>query len=152
MMRIALGSDHRGLDLRRKLAELLSDMGHEIHVVEFNESEPVDYPEIASTVCRRIRDRFADRGILICGTGIGMCVAANKFPGVRAAPCYDTVMAEMSRKHNDANVLCLSSGMLGLDASVGLVLRWLETSYEGGRHEPRLEKIRRIENGETPET
>ena len=111
-MRIAIGSDHRGYHLKEKLANILKTKGHEVSDEGTSVTEAVDYPDFAALVARRISDRSAERGILICGTGIGMAVTANKFPGVRAAQCTDEVTAEISRRHNDLNVLCLSADML----------------------------------------
>jgi ribose 5-phosphate isomerase B len=105
----------------------------------------VDYPDFAIDVATAVREARADRGILICGTGIGMCIAANKVPGIRAAPCHDSITAEMSRRHNDANVLCLSADLLGEELIDRMVRIWLETPFEGGRHARRVEKITRFE-------
>lgn len=111
-----------------------------------SEVETVDYPDIASRVALEISLGNADYGILICGTGIGMCVVANKFPGVRAAPCHNEVVAELSRKHNDSNILCLAGDTLGERSSLSIVEKWLTTPFAGGRHQNRLEKIDQIEN------
>ena len=107
--------------------------------------EAVDYPDIAARVSRKVSQGEADRGILICGTGLGMCIAANKFPGVRAAPCHDDLTAEMSRRHNDSNVLCLSADLLGERLIDRMIELWLTTPFEGGRHARRVEKISAIE-------
>lgn len=144
---IALGSDHHGVTIRVKLAEVLKQSGYD--VVEFGPplgmKEPVDYPDVAAEVARLVSRKIADRGILICGTGIGMCITANKFPGVRAAPVIDELSAELSRRHNDLNVLCLSGEMLGEDAIHRIIGIWLETPFDGGRHEKRIKKIEAIE-------
>lgn len=105
----------------------------------------VDYPEIAAAVAGQVSDKQADFGILVCATGIGMCIVANKFRSVRAAVCANEFTAEMSRHHNDANILCLPGEMLGAPSAVALVRRWLSTGYDGGRHQLRLEKIDAIE-------
>ena len=105
----------------------------------------MDYPDIAAAVARRVSAGEVDRGILICGTGLGMCIAANKFPGVRAAPCHDDLTAEMSRRHNDLNVLCLSGDILGERLVDRLVAIWLSTEFEGGRHARRVQKISELE-------
>ncbi len=145
-MRIAVGSDHRGVDMRAKLVELLGRLGQEVVDVGCHSSEAVDYPDIAAQVARKVASQDVDRGILICGSGLGMCIAANKIPGVRAAPCYDDVTAELSRRHNDLNVLCLSGDMLG-DRLVDRVVEiWLKTPFEGGRHMRRLKKIADLEH------
>lgn len=144
-MRIALGSDHRGYDTKSRIAERLRHDGHEVIDHGTNGEESVDYPDFAAAVAHSVAGGEAERGILICGTGLGMCIAANKVAGVRAAPCHDALTAEMSRRHNDANVLCLSSDMLGDRVIGSMVATWLETKFEGGRHARRLEKIAELE-------
>ena len=146
-MKIAIGSDHRGLDMRRKVAAILIET--EIQVIDLGGAEEgcVDYPDIAAAVARLVSKGKADRGILICGTGLGMCIAANKFPGVRPAPCHDELMAEISRRHNDLNVLCLSGDLLGDRALRPLVETWLKTEFEAGRHAVRIDKIHQLESG-----
>jgi ribose 5-phosphate isomerase B len=152
-MRIAVGSDHRGVDMRVKLVELLHQLGQEVVDVGSYGHEDVDYPDIAAIVGRKVGRQEVDRGILICGSGLGMCIAANKIPGVRAAPCYDDVTAELSRRHNDLNVLCLSGDMLGDRLVDRLVEIWLNTPFEGGRHARRIQKIVALEqaNGKKAE-
>ena len=108
-------------------------------------SDPVDYPDVAADVARRVSKHEVDRGILVCGSGLGMCIAANKFPGVRAAPCHDDLTAEMSRRHNDLNVLCLSADLLGERLVDRMVELWMNTPFEGGRHARRVEKIAQLE-------
>ncbi len=144
-MRIAIGSDHRGFAAKSKLIELLKRLDQEVVDTGPHSLESVDYPDIASLVASQVSSGTVDRGILICGTGIGMCIAANKFPGVRAAPCHDDLTAEMSRRHNDLNVLCLSADMLGEKLIDRMVEIWLKTDFEGGRHARRVEKIAEIE-------
>ena len=144
-MRIAIASDHRGYHLKEKLCSLLKTKGHVVLDEGPSATESVDYPDFATLVARRITDKTADRGILICGTGIGMAVTANKFPGVRAAQCTDDVTAEISRRHNDLNVLCLSADMLSPRSVERMVGLWLDTEFEGGRHSRRIQKIREIE-------
>ncbi len=144
-MRIAIGSDHRGVDMRVKLVELLGKLGQEVVDVGSHGHEDVDYPDVAQVVARKVSSHEVDRGILICGTGLGMCIAANKVPGIRAAPCYDDITAEMSRRHNDLNVLCLSGDMLGERLVDRLVEIWLATPFEGGRHARRIQKIAALE-------
>lgn len=144
-MRIAIGSDHRGYSIRPKIVNLLKNMGHEVvDVGTFNQS-PVDYPDVAEAVARKVSSGEVDRGILFCGTGLGMCIAANKIPGIRAVPCHDDLTAEMSRRHNDANILCLSADLLGERLITRIVEVWLNTPFEGGRHARRVEKIAAIE-------
>jgi ribose 5-phosphate isomerase B len=144
-MRIAIGSDHRGFVIKGKIVALLKRLDHQVFDVGPETAESVDYPDIAEIVGRRVSEGSVDRGILICGTGIGMCIAANKFPGVRAAPCHDDLTAEMSRRHNDLNVLCLSADMLGERLIDRMVEIWLSTEFEGGRHARRVGKISDIE-------
>jgi len=144
-MRIAVGTDHRGYGIRKRLIESLQRLGHEVVDLGSDSPEPVDYPDIAARVAGMVSRGQADRGILVCGTGLGMCIAANKFPGVRAAPCYDELSAEISRRHNDLNVLCLSGDLMGEQLLHRVVEIWLTTPFDGGRHARRLEKIRKLE-------
>ena len=144
-MRIAIGSDHRGYNVKAKIIELVSRLGHEVSDEGCDGTESVDYPDIATVVARKVSQAEVERGILICGTGIGMCIAANKFPGVRAAPCHDDLTAEMSRRHNDLNILCLSADMLGEKLIDRMVEIWLNTQFEGGRHARRIEKLSEME-------
>jgi ribose 5-phosphate isomerase B len=144
-MKIAIGSDHRGYEAKRRLVSFLRQMQHEVLDIGPEGSDSVDYPDFAFEVSRAVSEGRVQRGILICGTGIGMCIAANKVPGVRAAPCHDSITAEMSRRHNDANVLCLSADLLGEELIDRMVRIWLETEFEGGRHARRVEKIMKYE-------
>jgi ribose 5-phosphate isomerase B len=144
-MRIAVGGDHRGVNLRSMVLAVLAQLGHEVVDFGSNNGQCVDYPDIAALVARKVSAGQVDRGILICGTGLGMTIAANKFPGVRAAPCYDEVTAESSRRHNDANVLCLSGDILSERIVNRLIEVWLKTEFEGGRHARRVQKIADLE-------
>ena len=144
-MRIAIGSDHRGFAIKAKIVDLLNQLQHEAIDIGTYNGDACDYPDIASVVASKVSKGEVERGILICGTGIGMCIAANKFPGVRAAPCHDDLTAEMSRRHNDLNVMCLSADMLGEKLIDRMVEIWLKTNFEGGRHARRVEKITEIE-------
>lgn len=147
-MRIAVGSDHRGFQIKGKLVTLLSADGHEVEDYGTHSDQAVDYPDYAVKVAQRVAEGAVERGILICGTGFGMAIAANKFKGVRAAACSDEVMAEMCRRHNDVNILCLPGDLIG-DRPVGDLVRvWLATEFEGGRHSRRVEKIQTIETNE----
>jgi ribose 5-phosphate isomerase B len=145
-MRIAVGSDHRGVELRAKLIAFLQRLGQDVVDVGSQDGEDCDYPDIAALVGRKVASKEVDRGILLCGTGVGMCIAANKIPGVRAAPCYDDITAEVSRRHNDLNVLCLSGDLLGEKLADRLVEIWLNTPFEGGRHARRNQKIAGLEH------
>src|SRR5262245_47492882 len=146
-MKIAIGSDHRGREVKRRVVTLLPQLGHEVLDLGPDGTDSVDYPDFAFQVAEAVSSGRVERGILICGTGIGMCIAANKVKGVRAAPCHDSITAEMSRRHNDANVLCLSADLLGDELIDRMVRIWLETEFEGGRHARRVEKISRYEAG-----
>lgn len=144
-MRIAIGSDHRGVQTRHRLIGLLERLGHQIADCGSFGDESVDYPDIAADVARRVADGRADRGILLCFSGVGMAIAANKVPSIRAATCHDEVTAEMSRRHNDLNVLCLSAEMIGPEMQEKIIRTWLETPFEGGRHARRVSKIAALE-------
>jgi len=140
-MKVAIGSDHRGYKLKSRLKELLEDRGHEVMDLGTGDQESVDYPDYAFPVSEKVAAGEADRGILICGSGIGMSIAANKVRGIRAALCRTVWDAEMTRKHNDSNVLALSEKS-GDDPAVNeVVLTWINTPFEGGRHLRRINKI-----------
>ena len=144
-MKLTSGSDHRGYRVKQKIVDYLNQNGHSCNDVGTNSDQSVDYPDIAQAVSRDVCAGASERGILICGTGIGMAIAANKYPGVRAASCHDEITAEMSRRHNDANVLCLSADLFGERTVEPLLQLWLNTDFEGGRHERRVQKISKIE-------
>lgn len=144
-MRIAIGSDHRGVGVKAKLVALLEKWGHEVEDVGAHSDESVDYPDYAKAVATRVAGGDASRGVLVCGTGIGMAITANKVPGVRATVCSDETTAEMCRRHNDVNVLCLPGDLVGKRSLDNLLKIWLETEFEGGRHARRIEKISEIE-------
>jgi ribose 5-phosphate isomerase B len=144
-MRVAIGSDHHGAVLQARLVALLRQLGQEVVDVGGHEGQEVDYPDIAAQVARKVASQEVDRGILVGGMGSGMCIVANKFPGVRAAPCHDDITAEISRRHNDLNVLCLSGDLLGERLASRLVEIWLKTPFEGGRHARRNQKIADLE-------
>ncbi len=148
-MKVSLGSDHRGVHIKAKLIQTLCNNGYETFDNGTDSEIAVDYPDFAQVVARQVSCGEADRGILICGTGIGMAITANKFSGVRAAPCYDEVMVEMSRRHNDVNVLCLPGDLIGERSMDELVLMWLRTEFEGGRHAKRVAKIVELEKSAT---
>ena len=144
-MRIAIGSDHRGVHVKARLVPLLSRLGHAVDDEGTFDTCSVDYPDIAALVAEKVSRGDADRGILICGTGIGMSIAANKFEGVRAATVHDDFEAEMSRRHNNVNTLCLSADSIGERNLESLISVWLDTEFEGGRHARRIDKIRNLE-------
>ena len=149
-MKIAMGADHRGVKAVASLDAHLQSTGHETTVLGDCSGESCDYPESAYLVGRAVAQGEVDRGILICSNGIGVTIAANKVPGVRAALVYDQVNAERSRRHNDANVLCLGGEMTLPDELARIVDTWLATPFEGGRHQRRVDKILAIERGENP--
>ncbi|HTK76061.1 MAG TPA: ribose 5-phosphate isomerase B [Gemmataceae bacterium] len=144
-MKIAVGSDHRGVAVKQRIVPLLRQHGHEVVDVGPDNPGSVDYPDYALEVARQVGDGRAERGILICGTGIGMCIAANKVRGARAAPCHDSITAELSRRHNDSNILCLSADLLGEELIERMIRIWLDTPFEGGRHARRVDKIMKYE-------
>ena len=146
MLRISIASDHRGVNIKNRLVQTLTNSGFTVFDEGTDSDQAVDYPDFAQLVARKVSRGEADRGILICGTGIGMSIAANKFAGVRAASCYDEVMVEMSRRHNDVNVLCLPGDLIGERPIDDMVLMWLNTKFDGGRHVQRIDKIVKIEN------
>ncbi|MGE5359910.1 MAG: ribose 5-phosphate isomerase B [Bacteroidales bacterium] len=151
-MRVALGSDHAGFELKERLRRFLDGLGVACDDFGCSSPESVDYPDIAAAVARRVADGSADRGILICGTGIGMAIAANKIAGVRAAPCYTPHTAALSRGHNDANVLTLGARLTEADAAAAIVRAFIDTPFDGGRHQRRVDKIGALERDGTPES
>ncbi len=151
-MKIILGADHRGIDAIRSLADRLKLEGHSVHVLEPCTGQACDYPEPAFKVGHQVADGSQDAGILICGTGVGMSIAANKVHGVRAAVAHDELTAQLSKSHNNANVLCLSADLLGQRLIEKIVDVWLKTPFEGGRHARRVRKIAAIEQGLDPAT
>ncbi|NOT02145.1 MAG: ribose 5-phosphate isomerase B [Phycisphaerales bacterium] len=144
-MRVALSSDHRGFAAKQKIVLLLQQLGHEVKDFGCDSMASCDYPDHGLRAAESISVGQADAGIMICGTGIGMSITANKVRGVRAALCHDELTAEMSRRHNDANVLCLPGDLLGDELIKRVVDVWLNTKFEGGRHRRRLEKIAHYE-------
>jgi ribose 5-phosphate isomerase B len=149
-MRISLGSDHRGVSLVQSFVAQLRGAGHDPVVLGECSGASCDYPDIAWLVANSVARGESERGILVCGTGIGMCIAANKVDGIRAALASDELAAQLSRSHNDANVLCLSADLIGPILAKRFLDVWMSTSFEGGRHERRLAKITRIEHGQDP--
>jgi ribose 5-phosphate isomerase B len=140
-MRIAAGADHAGFDLKEALVARLREAGHEVVDVGTTSRESADYPTFAHAVARRVAEGEVDRGVLVCGTGLGMCMAANRHPGVRAADCFTRELAELSRRHNDANVLCLGGRLLAEDEAWAMTETWLTTAFEGDRHARRVALI-----------
>jgi ribose 5-phosphate isomerase B len=144
-MKIAMGSDHRGFQTKERLKSLLVNQGHHVHDCGADSGASSDYPDYTLPVCLMVARGEMDRGILLCGTGIGMTMAANKVGGIRAALCHDELTAEMSRRHNDANVLCLPADLLGEELIRRMVDVWLGTPFEGGRHARRVAKVMEVE-------
>jgi ribose 5-phosphate isomerase B len=145
-MRIAIGSDHRGVELKKTIINLLEETGHEFEDFGSYNTESVDFPDFALHVAEGVAGGNFERGILICDTGIGMCIAANKVKGIRAALCYNAFNARRARQHNDANILCLGGGEGQLQDPVAeIVNAFLNTEFEGGRHQRRIDKITAME-------
>ncbi len=144
-MRVAIGSDHAGWELKERIKEFLLAKGYEVIDFGTDSQQSTHYPLFAKDVALAVQEGKADRGILVCGTGIGMSITANKFRGVRAALCCNEYMARMSRLHNDANVLCLGDRVLGEELALAIVDVWMNTPFEGGRHSKRVELIKEIE-------
>jgi len=149
-MKIAVGSDHRGFDIKQQIIAIATEMGHECIDVGTSDNNPVDYPDLAYLAATAISKKEADRAILACATGIGMCMAANKVKGIRAALCHDELSAQISRDHNNSNILCLSADQIGVLLLRKMVEVWLRTEFSGGRHERRVKKIEAIEEGKDP--
>lgn len=144
-MKIVIGSDHGGFHLKEVLKQHLAERGFEFNDAGTYTEDSCDYPDIALKVCREITEGKAGRGILVCGTGIGMSMAANKVKGIRAALCGDVFSATMSREHNDANVICMGERVLGPGLAISILDAWLDTEFAGGRHARRVSKIMAIE-------
>jgi ribose 5-phosphate isomerase B len=142
---VAIGTDHGGVDLKEILKTQLTELGYAVIDCGTNTKDAVDYPDIALSVAKLVADGSAWRGVIIDGAGIGSCMSANKVPGVRAAMCYDYSTAVNSREHNDANVLTLGAGLIGVNLAKQILKTWLETDFGGGRHAKRVEKIVGIE-------
>lgn len=140
-MKVAIGADHAGFAAKEELKALVRALGHAVTDKGTSSDASVDYPDFAADVARAVAKGEADRGVLICGTGIGMCIAANKVPGVRAALVSDEKTAELSRQHNDANVFCAGARVLPLPRMAEILKVWLATPFEGGRHQKRIDKI-----------
>jgi ribose 5-phosphate isomerase B len=149
-MKIAIGSDHRGYDLKQQIKTIVSELGHECIDVGTPDDNPADYPDLAYLAAKAVSNKEADRAILTCATGIGMSMAANKVDGIRAALCHDELSAQISRDHNDANVLCLSADQVGVVLLRKMIEVWLKTEFGAGRHERRVKKIIAIEKGTDP--
>ncbi|MHC4640566.1 MAG: ribose 5-phosphate isomerase B [Planctomycetota bacterium] len=149
-MKVALGSDHRGFDAKQLIKAIVTQLDHECIDFGTNDSNPVDYPDTAYLAAMSVSKKESDRAILVCSTGLGMSMAANKVKGVRAALCHDELGARISRDHNNSNVLCLSSDQTSEVLLRKIVEVWLKTDFSGGRHQRRVKKIEAIEEGQDP--
>jgi ribose 5-phosphate isomerase B len=149
-MKVAVGSDHRGFESKEMIKSIIQQLGHEVVDCGATNNNPVDYPDMAYIAAKAVTAGKADRAILTCGTGIGMSIAANKIPGIRAALCHDELSAQISRDHNDANVLCISGDLIGEVLLRKIVEVWLSTEFSKGRHQRRVDKITAIEQGKDP--
>ena len=138
-MNIAVGSDHGGFELKQLVEDFLSKAGHSVESVGCFDLNSVDYPDFAAKVCALVSEGHCERGILVCGTGIGMSIAANRHRNIRAALCHETFTARMSREHNNANVLCLGGRVVGPELALEIVRTWVATEFSGGRHQRRLD-------------
>jgi len=145
-VRIVIGSDHAGVDYKRRIVEALESRGDQVVDVGTHSPDPVDYPDVAERVVKVLRDGECERGILICGSAVGVSIAANRFPGMRAAVCHDAYSARQAVEHDDANILCIGQRVIGEELAVDVVGRFLDAVFsDDERHVRRLEKIRRIE-------
>lgn len=140
-MIVSVGCDHGGLDLKETVCAVIRDLGHTVDNHGCDTPDSVDYPDFARSVCDAVENGKSDRGILICGTGIGMSMAANRSRAIRAALCHEEFTARMSREHNDANVLCLGARVVGAGIAAAMVRAWLTTEFAGGRHQHRIDKF-----------
>ncbi|UOE93953.1 ribose 5-phosphate isomerase B [Alkalihalobacillus sp. LMS39] len=145
-MKVAIGSDHGGLQIKEEIKALMDELGIEYEDVGCECTDSVDYPDYALPVCEKVVSNEVDRGILICGTGIGMSIAANKVKGIRCALAHDTFSAKATREHNDTNVLAMGERIVGPGLARDIAKVWLETEFEGGRHARRVDKVMAIEN------
>jgi ribose 5-phosphate isomerase B len=144
-VKIIIGSDHAGFALKEKMKSFLNDLGCIVTDVGTQTSEAVDYPDFGAKVAGQVSSGEYAKGLLVCGSGVGMAIVANRFPGVRAVVCLDSEMVRMSRLHNDTNLLVLAGRRTGIEKAADITRTWLETAFEGGRHLARLEKIKTIE-------
>ncbi len=145
-MKIAIGNDHAGVDLKNKIINHLTALGHQVANFGTDTAERTDYPLYAEKVVQAVLSEKAVRGILICGSGVGMCISANKFHGIRAVVCSEPYSAVMSRRHNNSNVLCLGARVVGDELAFMIIDDWLASDFEGGRHQQRLDIIKRFED------
>ncbi len=143
---IAIGADHGGFELKEHIVKYLKDKGIDVKDYGTYNEDSIDYPDCAAPVCKAVQDGTAERGILICGTGIGISMAANKYKGIRAALCSDVYSAKMTKQHNNANIICLGGRVTGRELAFMIVDAWMNAEFEGGRHQNRIDKIHAAEN------
>mgnify|MGYP004513444057 FL=1 len=147
-MKIAIASDHTGVELKSEIIKYLKELGHEVSDFGTNSAESIDYPIYGKKVADEVAKGKYDGGVLICGTGIGISLAANKVKGIRAAVCSEPYSAKLSKQHNDSNIIAFGARVVGVDLAKMIVKEWIEAKFEGGRHLKRVELISKIENGE----
>ena len=148
IMKIAIGSDHVGIDMKKEIVNYLSELGYEVNDFGAYTSERTDYPIYGKKVADGVASGQYDAGVLICGTGIGISISANKVKGIRAAVCSEPYSAKLSKEHNNSNIIAFGSRVVGVDLAKMIVKEWLDAKYEGGRHSNRINMISKIENGE----
>lgn len=142
---IAIGCDHGGYELKNHIIEHLKKKGIEVKDFGCYNEDSIDYPDIAKVVCESINNNECEKGILVCGTGIGVSIAANKINGIRAAHCHDVYSAEMTKRHNNANVICMGGRVIGRELAFMIVDKWMNIEFEGGKHQIRIDKIHELE-------
>lgn len=142
---LAIGSDHGGYELKEHIKKYLDEKGVEYKDFGCYDESSIDYPDIAEAVCKSINDGESENAILVCGTGIGISIAANKIDGIRAAHCHDIYSAEMTKRHNNANVICMGGRVVGRELAFKIIDAWLGAEFEGGRHQTRIDKIHALE-------
>lgn len=147
-MKISIGSDHAGFQLKNKIVDWLKEAGYEVSDKGTFSTESADYPDFAALVAKEVAEGISDRGILVCGSGVGVTISANKIKGIRAANCYNEEIAALSRAHNDANVLALGARFVSVDLALQITKTWLEADFEGGRHQGRIDKISELEQSD----
>ena len=145
LMKIAFGCDHAGFDFKERIIAELKNMGHEVLDFGTNSSDSCDYPDFGAAAARAVAEGKADKGIVVCGSGIGISLAANKIKGIRCALCHDHLMAQLSRQHNDANMLAFGSRTVGIQVALDMIHVFLTTEFEGGRHATRVKKLMELD-------
>ena len=140
-MKISITSDHAGVELKEELVEFIESMGHSVKDLGPFNTDSIDYPDYAQKMCKTVVDKESDLGIAICGTGVGMSMACNKVPGIRASLCSESYSAKLTRQHNNSNVLCLGARVIGVELAKDIVEEYLKAEFEGGRHQRRIDKL-----------